>query len=232
MVGKRGRGDEGRRTELIAGLVLLAITAIGGVYVAHGSAPSSLDSLVPGFLSSGHRSLLTNVTSLRYPGVIVGGAVILALVAAPRDRTRSLVCLIGPPLALLTSELVIKPLVDRTLGSGLSYPSGSTVGAAALGAAAVLAVPDRWRRLTIVLASIYGVWMAVAVTSLQWHYPTDALAGLAYGCGVVLVVDWAAQCGSEALRRAKSARQMAPAEVHPFIEGHDPPLVERNPRTD
>jgi membrane-associated phospholipid phosphatase len=34
--------------------------------------------------------------------------------------------------------------------------------------------------------------MSLAVVSLQWHYPTDALAGLAYGCGVLLVLDWAA----------------------------------------
>jgi membrane-associated phospholipid phosphatase len=152
-------------------------------------------------------------------------------VAAPRDRVRSLVCLIGPPLALVTSELVIKPLVDRTLGSGLSYPSGSTVGAAALGMAAVLAVPGRWRRPTIVLASIYGVWMAVAVTSLQWHYPTDALAGLSYGCGVVLVVDWAARCGSDALRRSATARQAPPTGAHQGTEGHDPPFGEHYTRT-
>jgi membrane-associated phospholipid phosphatase len=31
--------------------------------------------------------------------------------------------------------------------------------------------------------------MAVAVVALRWHYPTDALAGLAFGVGVVLVVD-------------------------------------------
>jgi membrane-associated phospholipid phosphatase len=211
--GNQGRVDGGRRTEILAGLALLAVTAIGGVYVAQGNAPSSLDTLVPGFLRSGHRSVFTNVTSLRYPAVVVAAAVILALVAARRDRVRSLVCLIGPPLALLTSELAIKPLVDRTLGSGLSYPSGSTVGAAALGTAAVLVVPGRWRRLAIVLASIYGVWMAIAVTSLQWHYPTDALAGLTYGCGVMLVVDWVARRGSDAHRSA-TGRHAAPAEVH------------------
>jgi membrane-associated phospholipid phosphatase len=216
---------------MLVGLVLLAVTAVGGLYVAHGNAPTSLDTLVPGFLRAGHHSLLTDVTSLRYPVVVVAGAVLLALVAAPRDRVRSLVCLIGPPLALVTSELVVKPLVDRTLGSGLSYPSGSTVGAAALGTAAVLAVPGGWRRATIVVASIYGVWMAVAVTSLQSHYPTDALAGLTYGCGVVLVVDWAARCGSDALRRSATAGQASPAGPHPGTEGHDPPLGERYPRT-
>ncbi len=190
--GGSGTPGPGGRAEIVSGLVLLALTVIGGVYVAHGHTPSSLDTLVPAFLQAGHHSVLTHVTSLRYPQVVVGGAVVLALVSFPRDRVRSLVCLVGPPLALVTAELVIKHLVGRTLGSGLSYPSGSTVGAAALGTAAILAVPPRWRRITIGVAAVYGVWMSLAVVSLQWHYPTDALAGLAYGCGVLLVLDWAA----------------------------------------
>ncbi len=89
----------------------------------------------------------------------------------------------------MTSELVIKPWVGRTLGGGLSYPSGSTVGASALGTALVLAVPVRRRTVAVVAASAYALWMAVAVVSLQWHYPTDAAAGLAYGTGVVLLLD-------------------------------------------
>lgn len=152
-----------------------------------------LDTVVPTFLTSDHHSFLTDVTSLRYPQVMVVASAVLAVVAFPRDRVRSLVCLVGPPAALVTTELLVKPLVGRTLGSGLSYPSGSTVGAAALGVAAVLAVPAAWRRATVVVATVYGLWMALAVISLQWHYPTDAAAGLAYGCGFVLLVDVAAR---------------------------------------
>jgi membrane-associated phospholipid phosphatase len=169
--------------------VLLVATAIGGVCLAHGSDPSSLDTWLPSFIGSGHRSLLTDVTWLRYPVVIVLGAVVIAAVAFPRDRTRAVACLLGPPLALLTSELVIKPWVGRTLGGGLSYPSGSTVGASALGVALVLAVPARRRTVTVVAATAYALWMAIAVVSLQWHYPTDAAAGLAYGAGAVLLLD-------------------------------------------
>jgi membrane-associated phospholipid phosphatase len=35
--------------------------------------------------------------------------------------------------------------------------------------------------------------MLVAVIALRWHYPTDALAGVVLGVGVVLIVDRAAQ---------------------------------------
>ena len=99
----------------------------------------------------------------------------------------------------MTSELVIKPWVGRTLGGGFSYPSGSTVGASALGTALVLAVPVRRRTVAVVAASAYALWMAVAVVSLQWHYPTDAAAGLAYGTGVVLLLDGG--CGVPGRRR-------------------------------
>jgi membrane-associated phospholipid phosphatase len=180
--------------------VLLAATAVGGVCVAHGTDPSWLDTWFPSFIGSGHRSLLTDVTSLRYPVVIVIGAVVIAAVAFPRDRIRALACLLAPPLALVTSELVVKPWVGRMLGGGLSYPSGSTVGASALGMALVLAVPARRRTVAIVVATAYALWMAIAVVSLQWHYPTDAAAGLAYGTGVVLLLDGAAWLAVDRLR--------------------------------
>ena len=210
----RGRGDEGaapdRRTEVVWALALLLVTAIGGLCFAHGSAPSWLDTMVPAALTSGRHSVLTDVTWLRYPQVVVAGSVVLAVVAFPRDRMRSLVCLVGPPLALATTELAIKPAVGRTLGAGFSYPSGSTVGAAALGVAAVLAAPAAWRGRTVVVASLYGLWMALAVVSLQWHYPTDAAAGLAYGCGVMLLLDAAVMTITEVLARHGLGRRHAP----------------------
>jgi membrane-associated phospholipid phosphatase len=200
------RGVPDRRTELAWALSLLVLVAAGGLVLARGSNSSWLDTLVPGFLTSGHHSVLTDVTSLRYPQVVVAASVVLAVVAFRRDRVRSLVCLVGPPVALVTTELVVKPLVGRTLGAGLSYPSGSTVGAAALGVAAVLAVPAAWRRRTIGVAVVYGLWMALAVVSLQWHYPTDAAAGLAFGCGTMLLVDVVARNVGDALQRVGIGR--------------------------
>jgi membrane-associated phospholipid phosphatase len=202
-----GASSPARQVELAWAVGLLFLTVIGGVCLAHNSSPTWLDTLVPSALTSGHRSALTDVTWLRYPSVVVAASVVLAAVAFPRDRVRSLVCLVGPALALATTELVFKPAVGRTLGGGLSYPSGSTAGAAALGVAAVLAVPAAWRRRTVVVAVVYGLWMSLAVMSLQWHYPTDAAAGLAYGCGVMLLLDTAALSGAEALRRRTVLRR-------------------------
>jgi membrane-associated phospholipid phosphatase len=183
------------------GAVLLVVVALEGLYLAIRPASGLVDGwfldLVPG--SSG--SWLTDVTWLRFPVVVVIGAVLAAAVTLPRDRARALACLIGPPAALLAAELVVKPLVGRTLGGALSYPSGTTVGAAALATAAVLATPARGRVVAIVVGAVFALWMAVAVVALRWHLPTDALAGLLFGVGAVLVVDGLTFQGLDRLHR-------------------------------
>ena len=178
--------------EMIVGAALLALVAAGGLYFAFRPGPVVVDGWFSILVRAGKGPWLTSVATLRYPVVIVAGAIVAAVLTFRRDRPRAWACLIGPSLALVTCELVAKPLVGRTLGGAYSYPSGSTVGAAALAAAAVLASPARWRVVIIFVASVYALWMALAVIALQWHLPTDAIAGLAYGVGVVLVVDGSA----------------------------------------
>jgi membrane-associated phospholipid phosphatase len=99
------------------------------------------------------------------------------------------------------------------------------VGASALGTALVLAVPARRRAVTIVAASAYALWMAIAVVSLQWHYPTDAAAGLAYGTGVVLLLDGVACRVVDAISRRLPAgsrrRRLTPAVVRADRPGAD-----------
>lgn len=189
----RGRALRRRQAtgEIIVGAALVAMMAAAGVYFSFRPGSGTIDGWVQTVITRDQGWWFTSVTWLRYPVVIVAGAVIAAVIAR-HDRPRALACLLGPPLALVTSELVVKPLVGRSIAGVLSYPSGSTVGAAALATAAVLAAPARWRVATAVVASLYALWMALAVVSLQWHFPTDALGGLAYGVGVVLVVDGSA----------------------------------------
>ena len=169
--------------------MLVGATAIGGLWYAARPASGRLDGKLLDLVTASRSRWFIDIVSLHHPWVVVTGAVIAAAVALPQDWSRSLACLVGPPLALILCELVFKPAVGRTLGGSLSYPSGSTVGAAALAVAAVLAVPARWRALPAAVGAVYAIWMAVAVVALRWHYPTDAIAGLAFGVGVVLLVD-------------------------------------------
>ncbi len=201
-----GGRPEGARVELWVGVALVASVALGGLYLSIRPAAGALDRWLGDLVPQSHSVWLTDVNRFRYPAIIVIGSVIAAAVCVRRDRWRAFACLVSPPSALLLCELVMKPLVGRTLGGALSYPSGSTVGAAALGTVAVLAVPSRWRAVAAVGASVYTLWVAVAVVSLQWHLPTDAVAGVAFGAGVVLLVDGAAGLISEHLDRRSVGR--------------------------
>jgi undecaprenyl-diphosphatase len=183
------RRERDVRLEAWVGVGLVLAAALGGILFPFHPSATVVDDWYSDVVGPTRNGALAGVTSLRYPQVIVIGSLGMAALALPRDRLSSLACLLGPPLALATCELVAKPLVGRHLGAGWSYPSGSSVGASALATAAVLAVAPRWRRVTLVLGVAYVTWMGVAVTSLQWHYPTDVLGGTAYGAGVVLMVD-------------------------------------------
>ena len=202
------RGREAHR-ELVVGGVLLALVAVSGLYLSFRPAHTVVDAWILGLVGPDHNAALTHVTSLRFPPVIVAGSVVAAVVAYPADRLRSLACLVAPALALGTCELVVKPLVGRHVGAGLSYPSGSTVGAAALATVAVLAGPTPGRTLAWIVGSAYTLWMSIAVIALQWHLPTDALAGVAYGVGVVLVVDGVVWALGSALRGGTAGRRPA-----------------------
>ena len=202
------RGREAHR-ELAVGGVLLALVAFGGLYLSFRPAHTFFDGWILGLVGPSRSAALTRVTALRFPQAIVAGSVVVALVAYPADRLRALACLVAPAVALASCELVVKPLVGRHLGTGLSYPSGSTVGAAALAAALVLAVPARRRTVAVIVGSAYTLWMSIAVIALQWHLPTDALAGAAYGAGVVLVVDGALWALSAGVRGGTAGRRPA-----------------------
>jgi hypothetical protein len=202
------RGREAHR-ELVVGGVLLALVALGGLYLSFRPAHTLFDGWILDLVGPSRSAALTRVTALRFPQAIVAGSVVVALMAYPADRLRALACLVAPAVALASCELVVKPLVGRHLGTGLSYPSGSTVGAAALAAALVLAVPARGRPLAVMVGSAYTLWMSVAVIALQWHLPTDALAGAAYGAGVVLVVDGALWVLSAGLRSGTARRRLS-----------------------
>jgi undecaprenyl-diphosphatase len=209
-----GRADEAHR-ELVVGAGLLVAVAVVGLYLAWRPETTLVDRWLLQLIHSSGSPVLADITSLRYPAVIVVGAVLVAVLALPTDRLRALGCLVSPPLALATCELVVKPLVGRHIGSGLSYPSGSTAGAAALSSALVLAVPHRWRLATLVVAIGYTLWMSVAVVALRWHYPTDALAGAAWGLGVVLVVDGTVLRTASWLRARRFGQRPAPSGVTP-----------------
>jgi membrane-associated phospholipid phosphatase len=174
----------------VSGAVLIAVTLVVGFTVHRHPGPDALDRWI--FSAVGpapHSSVMIHATDLGAVPVAVGGSVLAALVAVGRDRRTALACLVGPGLALVLVEWVLKPTVARYYFGVLSFPSGTITAVAALVTAWVVAVP-RWLRVPVVLAGAALVtWAGVAVIALRWHYPSDALAGGAFGVGVVLLLD-------------------------------------------
>jgi membrane-associated phospholipid phosphatase len=163
---------------------------MAAVAIALHTGPNPVDqggfSLVPRNADS---SILIWISKLGRPLILVLGTLTAVLVAARRDRARALACLGGPFLANLLVELAFKPLVGRRFEEVLSFPSGNVADVAAVATAWVLAVPRRGKPLAVLVGAVATGAMTMAVVGLRWHYPTDALAGAAFGIGMVLTVD-------------------------------------------
>jgi len=81
---------------------------------------------------------------------------------------------------LLRPELVSTPIDHNT------FPSGHTATAFAVGIAAALAAPPRWRRAAAVGALLYGTAVGIATIAAGWHRPSDVAGAM------LIVTGWAA----------------------------------------
>ncbi|MHB1517543.1 MAG: phosphatase PAP2 family protein [Acidimicrobiales bacterium] len=192
--------------EMEAGGVLIAAVVAAGIFFALRPAPSAVDVWVQSWIAGSKSNWFTTVTKSRFPVVIVAGSVVAAAGTWLRDRIRAGALLVAPSIALVLCEWVVKPLVGRTIGGTPSFPSGSVVGVTAVATAAVLAVPRSWRVPVVLIAGCWALWMVVAVIALRWHFPTDAVAGLALSVGVVLSVDGAAAKAARRIGAVMAAR--------------------------
>jgi undecaprenyl-diphosphatase len=128
--------------------------------------------------------------------------VLMALCLATRRPPAAVLVAVAVPGAGAISEFLLKPLLHRTLGGALSFPSGHATGIVAL--AVTLAVlmlnPHRPRlpgclRATIALGGLGAAGViGVAIVGARTHYATDAIGGMTVATSVVLltalIVDW------------------------------------------
>lgn len=178
--------------ELAAGVALLGAAAVAGVAFVHRPWENRLDvwgfAAFPAEPHSRRWHLVADAGSLK---VLLVGVAVAAALSVWRDRARALACLVGPPLAVIVTERIAKPLVGRhvTPFGGFSYPSGTTTAVTALVVAAVLALPWLIRPVAAVIGLALVGAVGCAVVALRWHFPTDALGGALVGAGSVLLVD-------------------------------------------
>jgi membrane-associated phospholipid phosphatase len=127
------------------------------------------------------------------PVVVMISVLVLACLVTRRGRGAVLAAVAVPAAAGL-AELVLKPLVGRTLLGALSFPSGTEARVFAVAAvfAVLMADPVRPRipaavRLAVAVAVLLAaVAVGVAMVALNQHYFTDTLGGAAVGTAAAL----------------------------------------------
>lgn len=181
--------------------VLAALVAVVvGVVHAGSSSPDGVDRVLTTALRSvwphpGGGAYAVDGLVSRFP--IAGTLLVLAAVALLTGQRRlSVLALLGPLCVAATTTLA-KPLVGRTIhGDNLSYPSGHTGYATAVGLVVGLLLVGLVRPagrvgavlLLLVPALATGAFMAVDQVGLDAHYPSDALGGACTALAVVLAL--------------------------------------------
>ena len=167
------------------------LVAVLGVLFAHQARADGLDHAIDSRVIAGlggHRGLLLWLAA---PGSLIPAGVLCAVIVGAclltGRLTGAVLAAAAVPVAVGLDELLLKPLVDRTYGGNLVYPSGHTTAVFALAATVtvLLLIPPQpakaaaWRVLIPVAACALGAIVAIAVIGLQWHYFTDTVAGAA-----------------------------------------------------
>jgi undecaprenyl-diphosphatase len=188
---------------------MVGCSVLAAVVVAHHPQANRLDRWGFELIGRSPRSeILERITDLGTALVLGLGAIAAALVVVGRDRRRAVACMAGLVVVALLVEYTFKPLVGRRFEGALSYPSGNVADLAAVATAWAIAVPIRFRPVTIAIGAVVTGAMMVAVVGLRWHYPTDALAGAFLGVGMLLLID-----GALHLVRPESAPPAAPGRT-------------------
>ncbi len=207
---------------------LFAVAGVVALRVRGGSRPLRVDRVASRLVDwSGFSRLLAAVhaeplwdgwmvrklTGVGLPVSAAAAAVGLGLVAWRRRDGRAVaLCLLGPIAAVLLTDHVAKPIVDRHRDGGLAYPSGHATGAAAVAVLALLLI-HRWGGARALVwfgpfALALPVVMGLALIRLGWHYPTDVVGGTAVGAATVLAL--AAAVGAQPSRRPAALRRRRP----------------------
>jgi undecaprenyl-diphosphatase len=128
-------------------------------------------------------------------GLLVLVALLVGVSLVLRRRRVAVLVVLGTGLTISVTT-ALKPLVGRTIHDVyLSYPSGHTASATAVGMAAALLLAHRLSR-GAALALLYGVAAVVGATAawaqsiLVAHYPSDTVGGWCTALAVLPTTAW------------------------------------------
>jgi membrane-associated phospholipid phosphatase len=185
-----------RRPLILAAALAAVVFTVLAVRYAGTSGAGSVDAGVDAMLDPigvAHRRLAHLTAALGSPLSVITLALALAALCYCLDRRRlAVLAVVGPGVTgVLTT--VLKPVLGRTIGAGLAYPSGHTGGATALGLVAALLLISYLRPGRAAIAIVIGIAAACggvvgsAMVAVNAHYPTDVVGGFCTALVVVCV---------------------------------------------
>ncbi|WP_051400047.1 phosphatase PAP2 family protein [Haloechinothrix halophila] len=177
---------------LVVAVVGALITTLIGLRYAGEREASAVDTVIEdvlvGAVGSGDLAWLLVMPS--EPQVVLPLAALLATVCLVQRRWRGAAFAAAAPLlAVALNTWVLKPAFGRLAEGHLAYPSGHTVSIVAVSAVLVLlARPGVARWVAAVVGAAVSLGVGVALVTLDFHYPTDVLGGIAFALTVVPLV--------------------------------------------
>jgi hypothetical protein len=175
----------------ITALVCLVATAALALAVAHGDGPYGFEHPVINWLGhpSAVRTWANGAELLGTPVLVVVLVVCFGFGLGRQAFLRIALYAVLAVGAILISEHIAKPLVQRTYYGELTFPSGSVTAASATAFAMWLALfpllEKRARIVTLMLGSAWILVMSLAVVGALWHTPLDAIGSVLLSLGIV-----------------------------------------------
>jgi membrane-associated phospholipid phosphatase len=179
-----------------AALCAVVVVALGAMFLRQRRG-SGFDDAVDGWVyhQFGYdNGFLRAVLHLADLPVVLGALAAILVIGLMRGRREvAWLAVLGPSLAMVLTELLFKPLVHRTSGDYLAFPSGHTTGivsvAAVLGVILLGARLHAGLRAVLVVPLVAAVVLvATALVGLDYHYFTDTVGGFCVGVGSVITV--------------------------------------------
>jgi membrane-associated phospholipid phosphatase len=186
-----------RPAGVLLAVCLIVVATLGGL-TAHQTRAGWLDSRIDAAIDArlaSHTQVVDFLVGLgnNKTATVICVVLVLGCLALRRPRGAALFT-VAVPVAIVTTEYLLKPLFGRKLGFGLSFPSGHETVVSTMAFAAILvltgparpALPAALRWLLAAVAAAAIIALAPALVAIDYHYFSDTIGGAAIGLGTVL----------------------------------------------
>lgn len=214
-----------RRSAALLAVVSAAVVLALGVLVHGSSTGTWLDERVrraiADTVSWSWRQHALDITD---PPLLVAVLALVAVIAIVRRRWDVLaLVVVAPPISVVLTEFVLKPLVGRHSGDSLAYPSGHETGLGSVVCVlAVLLIGSSirvvYKATGLIALGLLLVIGAIGLVGAFYHYATDIIGAV----GVVVATTLAAALAIDAVnagcgRRAwpRGGRSCGPTSLRP-----------------